>query len=83
MAHKKNKDASSGPRVSWNSTDNATLLECLIKQKENGWMTSNSSWHSAAWVEAEKVLAGSELLHGGGPKVADSCHNRWTSVCHL
>ncbi|KAF8154647.1 hypothetical protein B0H34DRAFT_860492 [Crassisporium funariophilum] len=77
---KKNKDASSVPRASWNSTDDATLLECLIKQKENGRMTSNSSWHSAAWVDAKKVLAGLELLRGGGPKLADSCHNRWTSL---
>ncbi|KAF8810434.1 hypothetical protein BYT27DRAFT_7091718 [Phlegmacium glaucopus] len=77
---KKNKEASSGPRASWNSTDDAILIECLIKQKENGRMTSNSSWHSAAWVDAEKALAGSELLRGGGPKLADSCHNRWTSL---
>lgn len=46
-------------------------------------MISNSSWRSAAWVDAKKALAGSELLRGGGPKLADSCHNHWTSVHHL
>jgi hypothetical protein len=62
---KKNKDASSGPCASWNSTDDTILIECLIKQMENGRMTSNSSWHSAAWVDAKKTLAGSKLLCGG------------------
>ena len=43
-------------------------------------MTSNSSWHSAAWVDAEKALAGTEQSSGGGKKTAVSCQNRWTAV---
>ena len=35
----------------------------LLAPMPAGQMTSNSSWHSAAWVDAEKALAGSELLH--------------------
>jgi len=43
-------------------------------------MTSNSSWHSAAWVEAEKALDGSEKSSGGCRKTGVSCQNRWTAL---
>jgi hypothetical protein len=68
-------------RAAWNSSCDAMLIECLEKQKDNGRMTSNSSWHSAAWVDAEKALAGTEQSSGGGKKTAVSCQNRWTAVC--
>lgn len=79
---KKDKEntAPTAARASWNSSCDSTLIDCLVKQKENGRMTSNSSWHSAAWVEAEKDLAGSEKSSGGGKKSAVSCQNRWTAV---
>ena len=82
---KKNKEntAPTAPRAAWNSSCDAKLVDCLVKQKENGQMTSNSSWHSAAWIEAEKELAGSEKLSGGGKKSAVSCQNRWTAVSLL
>jgi hypothetical protein len=44
-------------------------------------MTGNSSWHSAAWVEAEKALAAAEL--NTTKKTASACLNRWTAVCRL
>ena len=68
-------------RAKWNSSCDAMLLECLEKEKANGHMTSNSSWHNNAWTTAEKSLAGTELHYGGGPKTANSCSYRWTSVC--
>jgi len=77
--HKEN--SMTAARASWNSTCDSMLVECLEKQKENGRMTSNSSWHSAAWVEVEKALAGTEQTSGGGRKTAVSCQNRWTAVC--
>jgi len=43
-------------------------------------MTSNSSWHSTAWVEAEKALDGSEKSSGGCKKTGVSCQNRWTAL---
>ena len=41
-------------RAVWNSSCDAILIETLEKEKADDWMTSNSSWHSAAWIEAEK-----------------------------
>src|SRR5271163_2907003 len=81
--NKENGASGTAPRASWNSSCDAMLIECLQKQKENGKITSNSSWHSAAWVEAEKALAGSEKSSGGGKKTGVSCQNRWTAVCSL
>jgi hypothetical protein len=79
---RKGKENTSGAatRAAWNSSCDAMLIECLEKQKDNGRMTSNSSWHSAAWVDAEKALAGTEQSSGGGKKTAVSCQNRWTAV---
>ena len=59
------------------------LNECLERQKENMRMTSNSSWHSAAWVDAKKALDGSEKSSGGGKKTGVSCQNHWTAVHSL
>ena len=70
-------------RAKWNSSCDGLLVECLEKEKVNGRMTSNSSWHSDAWTAAEKALSGSELHSGGGPKTADSCQNRWTTVSYF
>ncbi|KAF8164956.1 hypothetical protein B0H34DRAFT_670918 [Crassisporium funariophilum] len=67
---KASKDKESVPRAIWNSSCDSILVECLKKQKANGRMTSNSSWHSAAWVEAEKDLAGTEETSGGCKKNA-------------
>ena len=78
---RKENTAGTAPRASWNSTCDSKLIECLEKQKENGRMTSNSSWHSAAWVEAEKALTGTEQTSGGGKKTALSCQNRRNAVC--
>jgi len=75
--------AGSRDRAVWNADCNAMLLECLEKQKEEGRMTSNSSWHKDAWTEAEKALAGTEMTSGGSKKTAVSCHNRWTAVSFL
>ena len=78
--NKENGMSGTTDRASWNSTCDAMLIECLEKQKENGRMTSNSSWHSAAWVDAEKALDGSEKSSGGCKKTGVSCQNRWTAV---
>ena len=67
-------------RAVWNSSCDAILIETLEKEKADGRMTSNSSWHSAAWIEAEKALAGTEEISGGIKKTADSCHNWWAAV---
>ena len=68
-------------RAKWNSSCDVMLLECLEKEKANGHMTSNSSWHNDAWTMAEKLWVGTELHSGGGPKTADSFSYCWTSVC--
>ncbi|KAF9473333.1 hypothetical protein BDN70DRAFT_775527, partial [Pholiota conissans] len=65
-------------RVKWNSSCDGMLLECLKKEKANGRMTSNSSWHADAWTAAEKALSGTELHSGGVAKSANSCSYRWT-----
>ncbi|KAF8871548.1 Myb/SANT-like DNA-binding domain-containing protein [Infundibulicybe gibba] len=82
MPPKKKAVDSSDPvsRAVWTSTCDAILLECLQKQKENGRMTDNSSWHRQAWTEAEKALSGTELKTGGAKKVAKSCQDRWTAL---
>ena len=46
-------------------------------------MASNSSWHSAAWVDAEKALDGSEKSSDGGKKTGVSCQNRSTAIHSL
>ncbi|KAF8154309.1 hypothetical protein B0H34DRAFT_800166 [Crassisporium funariophilum] len=74
------KDKENGTRSSWNSSSDSILVSCLKKQKADGRMTSNSSWHSAAWVEAEKDLAGSEKTSGGGKKTAASCQYHWAAL---
>ncbi|PPQ91574.1 hypothetical protein CVT25_012285 [Psilocybe cyanescens] len=68
------------PRASWNSSCDSMLVESLKKQKQDGKMGSNSSWHSSAWVEAEKDLTGTETSSGGGKKTALSCQNRWSAL---
>jgi hypothetical protein len=70
------------PRAVWNNTGScdSILIETLEKEKEDGRMTSNSSWHSSVWTAAETALDGSESHSGGSKKTADSCHNRWSAV---
>ena len=67
-------------RAVWNSSCDAILIETLEKEEADGQMTSNSSWHNAAWIEAEKALAGTEGISGGIKKTADSCFNQWDAV---
>ncbi|KAJ2927944.1 hypothetical protein H1R20_g9141, partial [Candolleomyces eurysporus] len=68
------------PRAVWSATDDGTLIATLGDQKANGRMTSNSSWHSDAWVAAEKALEDSEKASGGAKKTSSSCHHRWTNL---
>lgn len=82
-ASKNKENGTSVLRSTWNSSCDSILVECLQKQKANGRMASNSSWHSAAWVEAEKELVGTEKTSGGGKKTASSCQYRWAAVCAL
>ena len=72
--------APSRDRAVWNKHCDCILIETLEEQKENGRMTSNSSWHKEAWTAAELALAGTELISGGIKKSSQSCHDRWTSV---
>ncbi|PPR06309.1 hypothetical protein CVT24_001089 [Panaeolus cyanescens] len=67
-------------RATWNEDCDNILIEVLEKEKENGRMTSNGSFHSCAWKEAEIKLAGSEISSGGLKKNADSCKNRWKTL---
>lgn len=67
-------------RAMWNNSCDSILIETLEKEKEDGRMTSNSSWHSSVWTAAEMALDGTERSSGGGKKTADSCHNRWSAV---
>jgi len=88
-SNKENNTTSSGTRrpkkapsrAVWCAADDAVLLENLIKEKENGNQTDNSSWKTVVWTTTEKALAGSEMHSGGAAKTGESCHNRWTAVC--
>ena len=81
--NKENSVSGTTARASWNSTCDAMLIECLKRQKENGRMTSNGSWHSVDWVDAKKALNGSEKSSCGGKKTGVSCQNHWTAVHSL
>jgi hypothetical protein len=70
-----------GSRAKWNNASDGILLEVLFRKCDSGGQTSNRNWHTSAWTEAEKKLAGSELLTGGVPKTAQICENRWGAVC--
>lgn len=62
----------------WSRTDDATLVNVLLEQAEEG-QHSEAGFKSGAWVAAAEALVGSEVLSGGGPKHASSCYSHWQS----
>ncbi|KAF9472456.1 hypothetical protein BDN70DRAFT_900528 [Pholiota conissans] len=74
------ESATRTPRTAWNVNCDKMLLECLEREKADGRMTSNGSFHEDAWKAAEKALSGTQLHSGGARKTSDSCKTRYTAL---
>jgi hypothetical protein len=81
MAHGEVKKEVAQPQAKWNAACDAILVETLCREREMGFQTSNGNWHTCAWTEVKKKLAGTELHSGGAAKNVKSCQDQWTVVC--
>lgn len=68
------------PNTKWNDADDEELLSVLEEAKDEGKMADNS-FKKDVWEKAAiRVEALRNTVHGGGPKTADSCKTRCSTV---
>ncbi|KAF5323278.1 hypothetical protein D9619_013493 [Psilocybe cf. subviscida] len=65
-------------RCSWNTEDDAVMLDVLRQNKEAG-KQSGAGWKQCVWTECKAALAvkGSKR---GAPKTAAKCSDHWTNL---
>ena len=63
----------------WSSSDEATLIDTLLKARDEG-LQSENGWKPTAYTLAEQALEGSEVMSGGVKKTLQPIKTRWQRV---
>ena len=79
VSPKKESAPSNSSKNAWRSADDATLVNCLIKQCTLGHQ-SGSGFKYIAFMACVEALADSHLTSGGMPKTATTCSDHWSKV---